>query len=324
MSGAEAGVNGLYQARRMQASLPLRAGVARNPKTRDDQLAVSHSVHMSRHRWERIALAAALAVGLGSACSSGNGSEGPIGNTAAAPGVGGANASGSGNLGGQSGMTAQGGNGQPGGGTANGGTKGSAGTSTSGAAGSGASSGGIPGGTGGTAGTSSGGSPSGGATSVADGGCCQAADCQPNDVKTCVCTQWGQSQCCGDAGTWDVICQTTAEEKCNAAKCITMTGPPPGPTPDGGELIKGACCATHATAGCNDKAIEQCICALVPDCCAKQWDDPCAQLVREQHCAPTVRDCVCNTWEPDCCNNAWTNSCNLVATGQCHATSVCP
>jgi hypothetical protein len=283
---------------------------------------------MSHQRRERIGLAATLVVALGSACSSdGNGSgQGPITNTGAAPGAGGqsANAAGSGNSAGQPGMTAQGGSGQPGGGTANGGAAGSAGsagtsTANGGAAGSG---GGVGGGAAGMA-ASSGGAPSGGAATLPDGGtCCATADCQPQDVKTCVCTQWQQSQCC--SGTWDTFCQTTAEEKCNAEKCVTTTVPPE-PTPDGGHIVKGACCAVHATPGCDDTPTEQCICKLLGDCCTKQWDSVCVQLVREKHCEDGVRDCVCTTWQQQsCCDTSWTMACSLVATSKCGAQPACP
>jgi hypothetical protein len=136
-----------------------------------------------------------------------------------------------------------------------------------------------------------------------------------------VCTQWQQPQCC--SGTWDTFCQTTAEAKCGAEKCLT-TGPPT-PTTDGGDIVKGACCATHSTPGCDDMATEQCICNILGDCCTKQWDSVCVQLVREKHCEAGVRDCVCKTWQQQsCCDMGWTNACGLVATSKCGAQPPCP
>jgi hypothetical protein len=161
----------------------------------------------------------------------------------------------------------------------------------------------------------------GGAGGDLDGGsCCKTADCQPDAVKTCVCTTWQQDQCC--TGPWDTFCQTTAEEKCQAEHCGTDTSPP---TPDGGQIVKGACCAVHNTPGCADAPTEQCICALLPDCCTKTWDSVCVQLVREKHCEDGVRTCVCTTWQQSsCCDTEWNDACALVAENKCGAQPSCP
>ena len=156
-----------------------------------------------------------------------------------------------------------------------------------------------------------------------DGGCCTQRECQPDAVKTCVCTTWQLDQCC--SGEWNVVCQTTAEEKCQAAKCL----PPPEPPPDAGPVdpTKGACCAVHTTPGCADTDVETCICKLLPDCCTNMWDSICVQLVREKHCEPGVRDCVCMTWQQQaCCDTAWTDICRDVAEdpNKCHSQPSCP
>jgi hypothetical protein len=276
---------------------------------------------------ERAALAASFALALGSGCSSGDGGSSPQGPRSSGGATAGGQTSttaGSGNSGGQNaGAGGASGSGgvmpSSGGATTSGGASGVSGAS--GASGTTATGGGgMSSGGGGIAGT--GAAPSGGATTVPDGGeCCKTADCQPDSVKTCVCTTWGQSPCCGGtSNAWDGFCQGTAEVKCGAEKCGGDTSTP---TPDGGHILKGACCATHVTPGCDDMAIEQCVCALVPDCCKTQWADACVQLVREQHCDTTVRDCVC-MWQSGCCDQGWTDSCNLVATGKCAAKTVCP
>src|SRR5262249_23083513 len=149
----------------------------------------------------------------------------------------------------------------------------------------------------------------GGYVTTQDGGmCCTTRECQPDSVKTCVCDTWKLDQCC--SGPWDVFCQTTAEQKCQAEHCL-----PPDTGGDArAERAKGGCCATHSTPGCEDKATETCICNLLPDCCNNQWDAVCVQLVREKRCEPGVRDCVCMTWQQaDCCNKGWTDECKFVA-----------
>jgi hypothetical protein len=170
-------------------------------------------------------------------------------------------------------------------------------------------------GNGGTAGAN------GGSTGAdVDGGaCCNTADCQPDAVKTCVCTTWQQSQCC--SGTWDTFCQATAEQKCQAEKCATEPSPP---TPDAGHIVKGACCAVHATPGCDDPDIEKCTCALLSDCCTNQWDAVCVQLVREKRCETGVRTCVCDNWQASCCDTEWTNACGIIAESKCNAQPSCP
>ncbi|HVW24714.1 MAG TPA: hypothetical protein VHC69_05060 [Polyangiaceae bacterium] len=276
---------------------------------------------------KKAAVAASIALALGSGCSGnkgGNSTPGGVtpGVGAGAPGGQSSGTGGSGNVSGQTmapgGASAAGGSGQSSTGAAvNGGAAGSAGGAASGGTGVSTS-----GGNAGASGiTSAGGAASGGATSDVDGGCCKTADCQPDAVKTCVCTQWQQSQCC--SGAWDEVCQATAELKCNAAKCGGE--PPSTTTPDGGDIVKGACCATHSTPGCADTATEQCICGLLADCCTNQWDSVCVQLVREKHCEPGVRDCVCTTWQQQsCCDTDWTDSCGLVATSKCGAQPECP
>ena len=37
----------------------------------------------------------------------------------------------------------------------------------------------------------------------------------------------------------------------------------------------GNCCTTHATTGCDDPAVEDCVCAADPFCCNNQWDGLC-------------------------------------------------
>jgi len=191
----------------------------------------------------------------------------------------------------------------------------------------------LPGGGGGglggstaAGGASGGGSPDagpgpstggGGGGSTAAGGsgsaCCADRDCQPASVRTCVCTDWQQDQCC--TGTWDTFCQVTAEEKCQAEPCAGA---------DAGAPSTDACCAEKATPGCSNSALESCICALLPDCCTTAWDAVCVQLVQEKHCESGVRPCVCQDWQqPSCCDTQWTSFCEITAEQKCGATAGC-
>jgi hypothetical protein len=45
------------------------------------------------------------------------------------------------------------------------------------------------------------------------------------------------------------------------------------------------CCAGHATAGCDDPALEACVCAVDAYCCNTQWDTQCAAEVDDFGCA---------------------------------------
>jgi hypothetical protein len=143
-----------------------------------------------------------------------------------------------------------------------------------------------------------------------------------------VCTTWQLDQCC--SGDWNLVCQATAEAKCQAQKCL----PPPEPTGDAGpgpgedagaiDPTKGACCAVHSTPGCQERDTETCICKLLPDCCTTMWDSICVDLVREKRCEPAVRDCVCMNWQQSCCDMGWTDSCRILAENQCHGKPSCP
>lgn len=170
----------------------------------------------------------------------------------------------------------------------------------------------------------------GGASGIADGAlasqgsgdsgstsaCCGERECQPEAVSRCVCEEWEQADCCG--AQWDTFCQVTAEEKCEAKRCST------DPLSGDAGTKKGVCCQAGTEAGCSDPSVEECICALVPDCCTDKWDAICAQLVREKHCEPGVRQCVCEEWQQaNCCEAAWTGFCAITAEEKCSAEPEC-
>lgn len=134
-------------------------------------------------------------------------------------------------------------------------------------------------------------------------------------VRKCVCEDWEQSDCC--SGTWSTFCQVTAQEKCQAAPAC------PAAEPVGGDG-QGSCCEARNAPGCSDAAVEECVCALVPDCCSAQWDAVCVQLVNERFCEDGVRECVCEEWmQGDCCSDRWTSFCAITAEEKCGAGPSC-
>lgn len=97
-----------------------------------------------------------------------------------------------------------------------------------------------------------------------------------------------------------------------------------------------ACCAAHSTPGCDDKAVEECVCEYGPDCCSGSWSELCVEFVRQRFCDPGVRECVCNAeddpepgWGQNavCCegpNAKWTDTfCEEIAASKCGATVGC-
>jgi hypothetical protein len=138
--------------------------------------------------------------------------------------------------------------------------------------------------------------------------------CEP-DVRTCVCQDWQQSQCCDTE--WTTLCAFTAEDKCGgSAACVDPLQTPPTAT--------NACCEAATTPGCSDTDIETCVCDQLPDCCTTAWDSVCVELVRQQTCAPDVRTCVCQDWGlSECCDTQWTDFCTITAEQKCNAQNTC-
>ncbi|MEM6991451.1 MAG: hypothetical protein AAF721_13165 [Myxococcota bacterium] len=70
-------------------------------------------------------------------------------------------------------------------------------------------------------------------------------------------------------------------------------GPADGPGDDAGEpddgapdAAKGDCCSGNGSPGCDDPAIEACVCAQDDFCCVNVWDDLCSTMVVDLGCAP--------------------------------------
>jgi len=92
----------------------------------------------------------------------------------------------------------------------------------------------------------------------------------------------------------------------------------------------GSCCAASTVPGCNDSAVQDCVCKQDPRCCSEKWNDVCVALVNGLACGKTcptndccttstsggcsdqkVQDCVCGK-SPECCTQAWNDVCVLL------------
>jgi hypothetical protein len=74
---------------------------------------------------------------------------------------------------------------------------------------------------------------------------------------------------------------------------IDLDGGAP-PPPPGGDLPpgegRGDCCVGHDTPGCDNKPVEQCVCAADSWCCESEWDDACADLIEQLGCGHCTTD----------------------------------
>jgi hypothetical protein len=127
----------------------------------------------------------------------------------------------------------------------------------------------------------------GGACGVlGEGDCCEdngTPGCDDAGVQACTCEI--DAFCCATA--WDDMCVTKAKESCGLS-CGGGTG----------------CCTAHQTPGCDDAAIETCVCAQDPFCCGDDpdsvgfWDGACVDKVGDLLCAPA---CTPDDDDGPCC-----------------------
>lgn len=100
----------------------------------------------------------------------------------------------------------------------------------------------------------------------------------------------------------------------------------------GANTLDVPCCEATEQPGCDDDALQACVCALDPYCCETAWDETCVSIATYSDCAgpcaaptvapadcctpamvggctdATVQDCVCET-DPYCCLTAWDDVC---------------
>ncbi|MEM6992152.1 MAG: hypothetical protein AAF721_16700 [Myxococcota bacterium] len=174
-------------------------------------------------------------------------------------------------------------------------------------------------------------------------GCCDAhptAGCDIESVQACVCEL--SASCC--AFEWDDVCAAHAVNDCGGCDVSDDTaGVGSGDTTttddSGGGGLGGDCCEIAPTSGCNDVAVEMCVCDQDEFCCAMQWDDLCVELAagcgaacelpeptccdpqRAGGCVDTeISDCTC-LLDPACCDTAWSPACVALSVAEC--TNLC-
>ncbi|MBK6916617.1 MAG: hypothetical protein IPH07_04365 [Deltaproteobacteria bacterium] len=148
-----------------------------------------------------------------------------------------------------------------------------------------------------------------------EGDCCTDTNmpgCEDEAVTACVCAF--DAFCCNNE--WDNTCATEAQSMCDL-QC-------------GGGGDSHDCCVTGA-AGCDDAAVEACVCAADSFCCETEWDAMCVAKVGTQLCAAScdpddadgpcctphsgagcevdsVESCVCAE-DSLCCSSEWDDVC---------------
>jgi hypothetical protein len=185
------------------------------------------------------------------------------------------------------------------------------------------------------------------------GSCCHGngtPGCEDATIEACVCAQ--DSFCCENV--WDDLCAALVDDMgCGACGGVDEPGPTTGDADepststgtgtsgggddggDGGAMPNGGdCCEANGSAGCEDAAVESCVCASDAYCCTNEWDDICVGGVDELGCGtciegddgppgpgdcceakagpgcsePAIEACVC-AQDPYCCNTAWDALC---------------
>lgn len=124
------------------------------------------------------------------------------------------------------------------------------------------------------------------------GDCCvehQGPGCDEPEVEACVCAI--EPLCC--SSQWSPACIAVLEVH-GCGQCGAEPPPPPGgdtggEPPPGGDTGEppasgGDCCAGNGSPGCDDTAIESCVCTSDAYCCDNEWDDVCAGEVESLGC----------------------------------------
>lgn len=143
---------------------------------------------------------------------------------------------------------------------------------------------------------------------------CGNTFCQPGE--TCL-------NCEADCGVCPEICgdgTCIPSETCGT--CVEDCG-----------ACDGACCLANDSIGCQNPAVQACVCSFNPDCCTVVWSESCALDARQcggcnnDCCAPAngpgcfdleITACVCGE-RPSCCTQAWDVVCAEIAASTCAA-----
>jgi len=179
-----------------------------------------------------------------------------------------------------------------------------------------------------------------------DGDCCAANETPGCDDETCEATICAADPYCCDT-KWDSICAGAAEDTCEAC----AVGPECGDgSCNGAETCadcpedcgwcegEGSCCIANGTPGCDNKAVQDCVCDADPFCCTNTWDSLCAAAADD--CGSCGGDCcaandtpgcddetceatVCAA-DPYCCDTKWDSICAGQALDMCAGCAVDP
>lgn len=160
--------------------------------------------------------------------------------------------------------------------------------------------------------------------------CCSAHEtvgCSDAPCKDCVCDL--DALCCTEA--WDQRCVDEANAEC-AASCICEAA--------------GSCCEEHGeSVGCDNRACQNCVCAIDEACCVEGWDATCADeaanecVARCSECAEIdccadrgnesgcpvnteCEACVCDV-DAFCCDEIWDQGCADIAADDCPSECAC-
>jgi hypothetical protein len=143
-------------------------------------------------------------------------------------------------------------------------------------------------------------------------------------VQDCVCAL--DASCCNEAGlTWTANCAALARTDCRAA-------------------CGSSCCHTQQTAGCDDSAVQACVCQADSFCCGTRWDALCVGRAanecggacigaRGSCCTsnpgvsgcddPDIESCVC-ALDSYCCDSQWDSLCVSSAQAECALACAVP
>jgi hypothetical protein len=123
-------------------------------------------------------------------------------------------------------------------------------------------------------------------------------------VEQCVCAQ--DAFCCNFE--WDSACV----EQIEGFGCGSCGGGTGGKGGAGGSPGTGDCCQSNPTPGCNDPAIQACVCAKDSFCCSSSWDSICASEVLSLGCGlcpgACLKDSDCSDPGKNLCDTS-TNKC---------------
>lgn len=142
-------------------------------------------------------------------------------------------------------------------------------------------------------------------TMTGEGDCCEdnnSPGCEDAAVQACTCAI--EDFCCET--TWDNSCANTAQLECSL-ECEVVNEPT-------------GCCDAHSTPGCDDTAVQDCVCAVDDFCCGDDpdgegvWDSVCVNRVGSTLCAA-----ACNPDDDDgpCCEDNGTPGCEINTVEAC-------